>query len=91
MVLARNEALPDSRDAGLDGRRLAIYSSELGHYSIRKSAGMLGIGRSQVREIATDAEGRMRPELLEEALRADLRDGAIPVMINAAMKWISRN
>ena len=51
MLLARNEIMPDSRDHGLGAHRLTIYTSAEGHYSIPKSAGIIGIGRHNVRRI----------------------------------------
>lgn len=83
MLLARNEAVSNARDGGLDGRALAIYTSAESHYSIRKNAGMLGIGRDSVRAIDADEEGRMRPGALEQAIARDQAAGVLPVMINA--------
>ena len=83
MLIARNEALAGTRDRGLDGRRLTVYTSADGHYSIRKAAGILGLGRDNVRAIATDDRGRMRVAQLEAALAGDRDRGHLPVMINA--------
>jgi glutamate/tyrosine decarboxylase-like PLP-dependent enzyme len=83
MVLARNEAFPEVRDTGAPARPLTVYVSEDGHYSVRKNAGMMGIGRRQVRQVATDEQGRMLPDELDRALAQDLRDGYAPVCIVA--------
>ena len=83
MVLARNEAFPEIRDTGAPARPLTVYVSEDGHYSVRKNAGMMGIGRRNVRQIATDAQGRMRVAELERALARDLGAGFAPVCIVA--------
>lgn len=83
MMMARNEAMPDSRENGVDGRRARVYSSADAHYSIRKSAGMIGLGRANIRPIATDEIGRMRPDALEAAIAQDIEAGLVPVMINA--------
>jgi glutamate/tyrosine decarboxylase-like PLP-dependent enzyme len=83
MLVARNETLEGVRNGGFDGRPVAIYTSAESHYSIRKDAGMLGIGRDNVRAIAADAEGRMLPDALAEAIASDKRAGITPVMINA--------
>lgn len=56
------------RHYGYDG--LAIVVSERGHYSLRKAADVLGIGRDNLVPVAVDADGRMRVD----ALRATLRD-----------------
>ncbi|MCB9759696.1 MAG: aminotransferase class V-fold PLP-dependent enzyme [Alphaproteobacteria bacterium] len=83
MLVARNEALPGTRERGLDGRVGVIYSSAEAHYSVRKAAGMLGMGRQNVRGVPVDARGGMRPDALAEAIRADRAEGRVPVMINA--------
>ncbi|MFG0275709.1 MAG: pyridoxal phosphate-dependent decarboxylase family protein, partial [Phycisphaerales bacterium] len=83
MIVARNEAIADAREHGLPGDRLMVYSSAESHYSIMKAAGMVGVGRANVRKIACDREGRMDPAALDRAIRDDLRSGARPVFINA--------
>jgi glutamate/tyrosine decarboxylase-like PLP-dependent enzyme len=83
LVLARNAAAPTARDYGLGGRRLAIYTSAEGHYSIPKAAGIVGIGRAQVRAIAVDGQGRMSVPALAARIEADLAAGVVPALINA--------
>ncbi len=78
VVLARDNAPP--QDA-LD--QFKLYTSELCHYSIRKNAGVTGIGKDNVRKIATDERGRMKPKALLAAIEEDLASGARPMMINA--------
>jgi len=83
LVMARGEAMPDLKDKGADGRVGRVYTSEDGHYSVRKAAGMLGIGRDNVVKIPTDEAGRMRPEALSEAIAADKAEGYVPLAVNA--------
>ncbi len=83
MLVARNHAAATARNKGLDGRTLVVYTSAESHYSIRKDAGILGIGRDNVRAIEVDSQGRMRPDTLADALARDKAAGALPVMINA--------
>ncbi len=83
MLIARNEAVAGARESGLAGERLTVYTSADGHYSIRKAAGILGLGRDNVRQIATDGQGRMGVAALERALVEDLDRGCRPIMINA--------
>ena len=83
MLIARNEAITEARERGLGGERLTVYTSAEGHYSIRKAAGILGIGRANVREIPTDGAGRMEVGRLADALSADRDRGDRPLMINA--------
>ena len=79
LAIARNEA------QARHGRShdFALYTSAANHYSIPKAAAILGLGRECVRKIATDPQGRMRPELLAARLREDLDAGVVPMMINA--------
>lgn len=82
-IVARNEAAPEVRNTGMDGRRYTMYTSDQSHYSIPKNAGIVGIGRENVRVIPTDETGHMRVDALEEALAADRDAGCVPTMINA--------
>jgi glutamate/tyrosine decarboxylase-like PLP-dependent enzyme len=83
MQVARNEALQSTNDCGLTGRKLRVYTSEDCHYSVRKAAALLGIGRNNVIKIAVDARGRMLPDALRAAIHADRAAGHLPMMINA--------
>ncbi len=87
MIIARNEMLEGARNAGLSvvggGDRLAVYVSEESHYSIKKNAGLIGLGRDSVRFIEADDAGRMIPERLDEAIERDTADGVRPLMIVA--------
>ncbi|MEM1186516.1 MAG: pyridoxal-dependent decarboxylase [Planctomycetota bacterium] len=87
MIIARNEVLANSREAGLTGiglgGPLGVYVSEESHYSVRKNAGFIGLGRDAVRSIEADADGRMIPEKLAERIEQDLASGVTPVMVIA--------
>lgn len=83
MLLARNRAEPASRNDGASGRRLAVYASDESHYSLRRSAGILGIGRNQVRDVATDDAGCMDPAALARAIEADRAAGVVPAVVVA--------
>ncbi len=66
---------------GVDGTPLALYASAEVHHTIQRSAGVLGIGRSQVRMVPVDADLRMRPDALEELIARDVSDGVVPVAV----------
>lgn len=83
LVIARNTAIPDAREQGLDGRRLTVYASEDCHYSIRKACGMIGVGRNGLRLVETDDRGRMRPGTLATMIERDSEGGALPIAIVA--------
>jgi glutamate/tyrosine decarboxylase-like PLP-dependent enzyme len=83
VILARGEQFEDSREHGFGAARPILYTSKLGHYSIPKNAGMAGIGRSNVRYVATDTRGRMLPDDLERQINEDRALGHTPFFINA--------
>ncbi len=83
MLVARNVSLDGVRERGIDGRPVAIYTSAESHYSIRKNAGMLGLGRDCVRAIEADIDGRMKVAALREMLERDIAEGVTPVAIVA--------
>jgi glutamate/tyrosine decarboxylase-like PLP-dependent enzyme len=60
-----------------------VYASEEVHMSIPKSVALLGIGRENLRLVATDAEFRMMPSELERAVREDEAVGRIPLAVVA--------
>jgi aromatic-L-amino-acid decarboxylase len=72
------------RDGVQGGPRFVLYQGEEGHGSARKAAELLGIGSGNVRIVGSDAQHRMRPELLREAIAADARDGHLPVAVLAS-------
>ncbi|MGB0953970.1 MAG: pyridoxal phosphate-dependent decarboxylase family protein [Planctomycetota bacterium] len=83
MLLGRNSAVPGIRENGSDGRKLAFYLSREGHYSVTKNAGILGIGRANVRLIDVDDQGRMQVEHLAATLRSDIEAGVVPCAVIA--------
>ena len=83
MIMARNEACPDLKEQGFSGPRLIAYTSCQSHYSITKNAGLIGIGRANVRHISVDDAGHMLVEELRQTIEADLALGHQPFFINA--------
>jgi aromatic-L-amino-acid decarboxylase len=89
LAAAREAAGIDIREQGMAGRPdlppLAIYCSTQTHSSIDKAAIALGIGRRWTRHIETDGEFRMRPDLLEQAIAADIAAGVKPIAVVATV------
>ncbi len=83
MIIARNQADPGARDEGISSKRLTAYTSDQSHYSIRKNAGLIGIGRDSVRKVSTDDYGHMVVEDLRRLIRSDRTAGRHPFFINA--------
>ncbi len=65
-------------DRGL--KKLTILVSELGHYSIRKSAGVLGLGYDAITPIPVDGENRIDLKELKRTLEKHQRDPETAVM-----------
>jgi len=70
LLVARQATIP--YDVWEEGYRapmdLCVVASDQTHYSVRRSAQILGLGGRNVIAVPTDARFRMRPEALEAAL-----------------------
>ena len=84
IAAARAAMAPEARDAGAPSD-LVIYTSEQAHSSVEKAAMALGFGRNNVRHIGTDAEFRMLPELLYQAVLQDRDAGLRPCCVVATV------
>jgi aromatic-L-amino-acid decarboxylase len=85
LIAARERASAGkTNEEGCNGT-LVAYCSTQAHSSIEKAVKIAGIGRRNLRAIETDAEFRMRPEALAEAIAQDRRDGKIPCYVCATM------
>jgi glutamate/tyrosine decarboxylase-like PLP-dependent enzyme len=67
------------RYPGVARDRLVLYSSRETHLSLSKAARFLGVGH--VRALPVDAERRLPPSVLRDALRADEEAGLVPVLV----------
>jgi len=81
---AREHADPDCRRKGMRPG-LTLYLSEQSHFSAEKAAITLGFGQENVRKIEVDDSFRMRANLLEAAIEADLALGKRPCCIVASI------
>jgi aromatic-L-amino-acid decarboxylase len=84
LAMARETKMP-ANEVGVRGMpRGVVYASEEVHMSIPKSVALLGIGRQNLRLIATDEKFRVIPDELEDAIQRDKREGKIPVAVVAS-------
>ena len=60
---------------------LIFYASDQCHYSIDKSADILGLGREGLRKIESDEQFRIRLDALENAIRQDRAAGKVPCCV----------
>ncbi len=82
ILAARDLAAPEIRRTG-EHPKLTLYASEHAHSSIDRGALAAGIGLDNVRHIPSDDQFRMRPDLLREAIEADLSAGRKPFCVVA--------
>ncbi|MFC6288392.1 pyridoxal phosphate-dependent decarboxylase family protein [Nocardioides sp. GCM10027113] len=80
LLLARDHAL-GSRGTGVD--RLRILASADAHFSVQKSARLLGLGDAAVEPVATDRQRRMDPAALGRALDEVVTAGLVPMAVVA--------
>jgi glutamate/tyrosine decarboxylase-like PLP-dependent enzyme len=84
LAMARESKMP-ANEAGISSiSHGVVYASEEVHMSIPKSIALLGLGRKNLRLIATDAGFRMIPAELEQAIQLDKAEGKIPVAVVAS-------
>ncbi|MCG8472932.1 MAG: pyridoxal-dependent decarboxylase [Desulfobacterales bacterium] len=72
--LGIEKAIPGALSEGLT-RPVAVFASDVSHYSIKTSALWTGIGMDNAISVATDDTNAMIPEALEEALDTAIRKG----------------
>ena len=80
---ARDSVAESIKDLGVRTANgdLVIYASEQCHYSIDKSADILGLGRDALRKIPTDDRFHIVVDELREAIARDRDKGLIPCCV----------
>lgn len=63
--------------------RFRIFTSQMSHFSVQKSAALLGLGYNAVVPVATDHAFKMCPHALNTALEQSMAEGCIPIAIVA--------
>ena len=96
LLMARNRAVGRIREqhaAGLPGfessvprlplilDRFRIFASEIAHFSVQKSASMLGMGYDSVVSVGIDENQKLAPEALQQALAECVADGLVPLAV----------
>ena len=83
LVIARNTLFPETKEDGNGERKLTLFTSQHGHYSVEKAAQMFGFGAKAVVSVPVDEDGRMRADKLDEAIVRAKREGKTPFYVNA--------
>ena len=70
---------------GLQGEEkpLIVYVSNHSHSSVEKAALLAGFGRTNLHVIETDENYAMKPDMLAQAIQADLERGLVPCAVVA--------
>jgi aromatic-L-amino-acid/L-tryptophan decarboxylase len=68
---------------GLSGLDLVVYASTETHHTVQRAAGVLGIGRANVRVLPVGRDQRLDPDVLADAMDADLDAGRVPMAVVA--------
>ncbi|MFD5240034.1 lysine decarboxylase DesA [Streptomyces tendae] len=77
LLLAREEAKTE------DFASLRIFASEVSHFSVKKSAKLLGLGPDAVVSVPVDRDKRMQTVALARELERCARDGLVPMAVVA--------
>lgn len=92
IILARdwfcNEILKyDVKKFGLNEKcsKLRMYTSEISHFSMEKSAHILGLGYQSVVKVPVDAKKKMDVAALKSLIEADKKAGNIPFLVVATV------
>lgn len=80
-LAAKNSATPLTKHDILP--RLRILASEAGHFSVQKSAKLLGLGGDAVITVETDRDRRMRPAALAREIERCNREGQVVMAVVA--------
>jgi len=80
MLLARHKACPQAKTQGIRDTMVA-YVSDQAHYSSLKAINVLGVGSDNLIAVASDEQGRILPDALEQAIKSSLALGHKPFYI----------
>lgn len=92
IILARdwfcNEILKyDVKKFGLpqNYQKLRMYTSEISHFSMEKSAHILGLGYQSVVKVPVDKNKKMDMQIFKQLVEKDIQDGNIPFLAVATI------
>lgn len=83
LKLALHRAAPEVRDRGLvsTGRRFTVYVSDQAHFSMERSADVLGLGREALRLVPAREDATVDPGAMSDLMEEDRRGGREPIAI----------
>ena len=88
LLLARNHFMienygidPMKKGLPFEGKKFKVFCSACAHFSIKRNAGILGLGQDSVIEVPVDEQYRMNPEALEDSIIKELDFGNTPIAV----------
>ena len=84
VVCARELVDPEARTEG-SRNDLVLYTSDQSHMSIEKGAIAVGVGQKNIRKVPSDAEFRMRADVLAKMVEEDKQAGKRPFCVVATV------
>ncbi|MGD8306899.1 MAG: pyridoxal-dependent decarboxylase [Ignavibacteria bacterium] len=82
LLVARSKVVPDVWQKGIPSD-LAVLVSEESHYSVIKSAGIIGIGKNLTYKLDTDVTGAIIPDKISTVIDKLYNDGKRPLALVA--------
>ena len=84
MLCARHKKFPALKVEGLFGQKpISAFVSEVAHYSFLKASQAIGLGKKHLYTVESDANGKMIPAKLEQAIQESIAKGEAPFFIAA--------
>tara|TARA_B100000749_G_scaffold280455_1_gene276744 strand:- start:183059 stop:184462 length:1404 start_codon:yes stop_codon:yes gene_type:complete len=83
LMMARNHFLEGAKQGGVSGKNGIILTSKLSHYSIKRSANILGIGIDNCLDINPDSKGKMNLTHLKQTIDEQIEKGNRPFCVVA--------
>lgn len=86
-IFCSNNLNYDIKKYGVDEkcRKLRMYTSEISHFSMEKSAHILGLGYQSVVKVPVDSRKKMDINALSQLIQKDIEQGNIPFLIVATV------
>ena len=78
LKVARDQALENARERGVEGKKLVAYVSSEGHSCLARALDILGLGMNALRRIPVTDAFEIDTSSLEQAIQKDRADGFIP-------------
>ncbi|KAM3605213.1 uncharacterized protein V6R79_022297 [Siganus canaliculatus] len=84
ILVARYYFYPEVKTRGMTAvPQLVLFTSEHSHFSVRKSAAVLGLGSDNVIMVKCDERGKMIPAELQSSIIKAQEKGLVPFYVNA--------